>query len=61
MSKSEELDESELSKKLNAQIEETVQIEKELSLVVKQRDLCKRKAEQIQRLKEGFVFSFLQP
>jgi hypothetical protein len=46
-------DESALSEKLNIQVNETLQTESTLAELVKQRDESKKKAEQIQQLKEG--------
>ncbi|KAI6237260.1 hypothetical protein M3Y95_00246400 [Aphelenchoides besseyi] len=49
----EQLDESTLSEQLTAQIADTLKTERELAVLVKQRDEWKRKAEQIQKLQEG--------
>jgi hypothetical protein len=48
-----DLNETELSDKLSAQIQATLQTENDLAILVKQRDENKQKAEQIQHLKTG--------
>lgn len=47
--------ESELNKKLKIQVEETLRTEEELAQLIKIRDEQKRKAEKIQRLRNGYV------
>lgn len=48
-------DESALNEKLNVQVNETLQTENSLSELVKQRDESKKKAQQVERLKGGWV------
>jgi hypothetical protein len=47
----------ELDDLLKKQIEKTINTEKDLALLVKERDQQKRKAEKLQHLKNGQVFS----